>query len=205
MGWFKISVDRDTFSSFFAFGTDASSPYYGVLTDSDGVTLIAWNSVATVSGSTALAVGTWYHIAAVVNGTSGGNFLTYLNGAVNITSDGSTNPAAGAFIVGSDPDSEWLNGCAAAIKVWSTNLTAVEIQQEMQQYLPIRTANLNAFYPCLSVGDDEVDFSGNGNTLTVGGTLATEDGPPIPWVTGRHRVLIPASGAPVLRFILGTH
>jgi hypothetical protein len=56
-------------------------------------------------------------------------------------------------------------------------LTASEIQQELRAYVPVRTLNLNSWYPLLT----QTDVAHYGPAWTVGGALTTEDGPPIPW------------------------
>lgn len=196
MGWFKLSVDRNTYSALLSFGTNSSSPYYSILTDGSGTDLYVYNSSGLTTTGTSLTVGTWVHAALTVAGTGAGQVAFIRNGVATSTHAGSATPTAGIIVIGSTPsDNDWLNGCVAAVKIYSAVLTAAEIAKEMQQYLPVRTANLNGFYPMLSTSDDEVDFSGNGNNWTIGGTLATEDGPPIPWKTGRKRVITPASVA----------
>jgi hypothetical protein len=68
--------------------------------------------------------------------------------------------------------------------------------------MPQRTANLRAWYPLLK--PDQNDASGNGQTLS-GGTGATlDDGPPISWSTGRHRIVIPTAATPVSGTLAGT-
>jgi hypothetical protein len=98
--------------------------------------------------------------------------------------------------IGNDNDAEFLNGRAAAIKLYDAVLTPAEIVQEMRQYLPARTANNNGWYPLFTTNDDQTDFSGLGRDWTVGGTLATEDGPPIPWKSGQSKIYLPLSAAP---------
>jgi hypothetical protein len=51
----------------------------------------------------------------------------------------------------------------------------------MPYYQPIRTANINSVHPWLDTTDQTTDYSGLGNTLTIGGTLTTAQGPPIAW------------------------
>jgi hypothetical protein len=81
----------------------------------------------------------------------------------------------------------YLGGRVAAFKAWTAVLSLAEIQQEMWFQRPIRTANLLAWHPMLSTIDDEIDFSGNGRTMTVSGTQAVGEGPPIAWGPGRQR------------------
>lgn len=201
MGWFKISVDRNTYSTFFQYGNTASDRDYQAVTSSDGTTFHWWDGVSSGDGTTNLTVGQWYHIAETVSGTPGSaTFLLYVNSVLDATGGvGNTdNDAAGPILdVGNDPFfSDYFNGCAACIKVYGAVLTASEIAQEMRQYRPIRTANLSLWAPLLT-HTDVADYSGNGNGFTANGTLATEDGPPIAWSRGQQgRVYIPAGGEP---------
>jgi hypothetical protein len=82
--------------------------------------------------------------------------------------------------IGGYSGTEQFNGRVANLKIYSAALTANEIKAEMRQYLPVRTADLNAWTPLLT-HTDLSDYSGQGNGWTAAGTLATEDGPPIPW------------------------
>jgi Concanavalin A-like lectin/glucanases superfamily len=140
-----------------------------------------------VDGST-LTTGTWYHMA-LTSTTAGTNSTkAYLNGVL----DAQLTPSAGQAnselqFPGNVTAS--TNSRIASVKIWDSVLTATEIQQEMRQYLPVRTANLHGFWPLLSTGDDEIDFSGAAKTMTVNGTPTTVDGPPIPWKLGRRRVV----------------
>lgn len=152
-----------------------------------------------VGSTTIVAAGTWYHLAMIV--TSGGTKAIYVNGVAETltpSSDGA-NTATGMVLFdfdGADNGDEF-DGVLAAVKIWAgVQLTQAEIQQEMNQYLPNRTASLTGFYPLLSLSDDEIDFSGGARTLTVGGsghTLAA--GPPIAWKSGGRRMVIPTTAA----------
>lgn len=198
MGWFYFSADRNTIVNTLAFGQSSGGGYYQLYWDQtgSGSVLGTWNGAASSSGTTSLSLSTWYHLAMTVSGTAAGNFLVYLNGALEITAAGRDIPTAGKLWVGNDNDSEWLNGRVAAVKIYDAVLTAAEIAQEMRQIQPVRFANLNSWYPLWSTADDEIDYSGQGRTLTVGGTLAMEDGPPIPWKQGRRRLVLPAVASP---------
>jgi hypothetical protein len=189
MGWFKISVDRNDYSSFFNYGTGSTKKT--LQTNATGTALVTWDGMFEVATGQSLVAGTWAHVAMTFNGS---NLVPYVDAVAGGSGgSGSGNPGSPIEIFQSE-SSEWFNGCVAAVKIYSAVLTAAEIAQEMRQYLPVRTLNLNSFYPCLSVADDQVDFSGAGLTLTVGGTLATEDGPPIPWKSGSGRLVYVAAG-----------
>jgi len=102
----------------------------------------------------------------------------------------------------SSSTSEFLNGSMAAVKVWDAAMTEAELQLEAWTYMPQRTANLRAWYPLLK--PDPNDASGNGQTLSGGTGTTLDDGPPISWSTGRHRIVIPTASTPVSGTLAGT-
>lgn len=204
MFWARLESDRNTLQCAFYRSNDAADTYVYVGTDSDGVTMhLAASYQATSDGSTtgsALTVGTWYHICLTVSGSS---HIVYLNGAsdMTLTMDATSGFNNDLLTFGNVDDAEqgsgfYWNGQQAAIKVWDKALTGVEVLSEMRQYVPFRTTNLNVNWPCRNVGEQGTDYSGNGRNATVGGTLATADGPPIPWRASspRKRVYVPSAG-----------
>jgi hypothetical protein len=210
MGWFKISVDRNAFSCFYNFGHATNSlAVYTIETLADGTTLSFYDGDTTTNGS-ALTVGTWYHIATAVAGTGAGQALTYLNGVLDITAAGDVDPTADKLWVGNDIDVEFLNGCAAAIKIWNVALTGAEVAAEMWQYTPVRITNLNAWHPMLAANVAGLidDQSTNQRTWTQGGSLASESGPPIPWRRYKRKASFKsaaaAGAAPVLNDLAHT-
>jgi Concanavalin A-like lectin/glucanases superfamily len=175
LGWFYISVDRNDYSNFIQSGTNC---YLG--TTGDGTTL-SWYDGAGEDLGSGLTVGAWNHLAMVEASDSNGTTVEiYLNGALNITGTRSNAAAGTNMYLGTDDGGAWLNGRLTAVKMWSAALTAAEILAESRMYVPTRQANLWAFWPLRTAAETQ-DFSGNGRALTVGGTLTTEDGPPIPW------------------------
>lgn len=183
MGWVRIVTDRNAASSFFQIGAD-DNECYQVLTDSDGTTLQTWSdpdtgATGTPVNGTNLTAGTWYHLAMTVSGTSGSNFLTYLNGVLNITNTAYSITNSRLW-VGNSFATVWLNGRFAALKCWNAVLTATEILAESRQYAPVRTANLHSWHPLMAVAAVH-DHGPLGATWTAGGTLTTEEGPGIPW------------------------
>lgn len=198
MGWFYLSADRDANANLLAFGDSAGGGYVQAYVNQAGASnaLSLFDGAGTATGST-LSNTTWYHVALTCSGFSGGTERdVYLNGVLDCQLTGLSASAASAekIWVGNDNDTEFLNGRAAAVKIYDAVLTASQIVQEMRQILPASTVSLNAFYPLWGSGD-VTDYSANGRSWTVGGTLATEDGPPVPWKMGRRRqVYIPAVG-----------
>lgn len=74
------------------------------------------------------------------------------------------------------------DGSIGAVKVWQSALTAQQLANERMTYMP-RTADAYAVWPCVgnTLAQCYRDLSGNGRTLTSGGTPTIVDGPPIGW------------------------
>lgn len=197
MGWFYLTNSRTSGATetMLAFGDTLGVKFYQFY-DNNNLTFTLWNGLTDTVGSTFTAA-TWYHLAMTCAGTGAGQFLGYLNGVLNITAPGDTGPTASKIFIGNDSASEWWDGRFAAIKIYSAVLTAAEIANEMRQYIPIRTVNLNGFYPMsgATVTDFTTDYSGSANALTAAGTLTREDGPPIPWRQGRRKTIKKATSA----------
>jgi hypothetical protein len=139
-----------------------------------------------------LTLGSWYHFAVTVEGTGAGQVKTYVNGTLVLSSPGNPAITADRFSIGNDAHQEWLNGNAAAVKLYSAVLTGTEISAEMNRLAPVRTTNLNGYYPLQAVTSATNDFGGGNRTLTQGGTLATDaSGPPVQtgFTTARNTVL----------------
>lgn len=182
--WVCIDVDRNDYSFFYSLQGGANTIAFG--TGSDGTTTrVITNSHETACP--AFTVGTWYYTALVYTVTTGANNTAYTGAYTAATLTATT--AAGNDVV---DDSQTfylattgsLNGRLHNVKVWAAALTAAELEQERWSHLPQRTSNLWAWYPL--DGNNEVDYSGNGRTLTAAGTPTTAHGPSVSY------------GAPVL-------
>lgn len=185
--WGKISTDRNTWSSFCQVGSGSDGI---ILLGADGTTLGIWHTGNGHITGTNLTVGTWYHLALVTNGTS---HILYLNGVQDVSVTFNAGNWTQVWL-GTDGFGEPLNGVIAAVKAWNTNLTQAQVQTEMRQYAPMNFASLVGFWPSLP-GGRTVDYSTAGNTFTQNGTLADEEGPPIPWKIARTRYFLPTAAA----------
>lgn len=201
--WVKMAVDRGNTATV-VWQIDASA-------GSNRLRINAWNghdlTFQTDSGGWfanvghTLVVGEWTFIG--FSGTSNpGEARVAVRTAGNTTYVGGTSAQANVTFNANilrigcgSSTSEFINGSMAAVKVWDVAMSETELQQESWTYLPQRTANLRAFYPFLK--PDLNDASGNGQTLSGGSNTALDDGPPISWSTGRHRVVLPAAASPV--------
>lgn len=198
MAWGFISVDQAGHtSSYAAFGQTSGAFFYEIDAEHPASVNVLglWNGSSLVTGST-LPNSVWYHVAMVCDGTGAGNFRAYLNGVLDITHAGNASVTAQELTFGertSGTSGDGINGRLAAIKVYAGVLTAAEIANEMRYFMPVRTANLNTWLPCVDQASANwgKDVSGNGYNMTVAGTLAFEDGPPIAWRKTRIRYFIP--------------
>ena len=152
-------------------------------------------------GPLAVSANTWYRCALVVNGANATFYRAAAGSALGSASasDFTTPTTPNEFFLGDDRYDEYWNGRLAAVKVWTAALTQAEVEHELAQYVPARTANLIRFHPFVKA--ETTDYSGSGNTLSGGSGTSTEDGPPIPWRIISPTVIVPAAGA--LSAVLG--
>ncbi|MEV7011536.1 LamG-like jellyroll fold domain-containing protein [Streptosporangium sp. NPDC051022] len=194
--WVKITTDRNAYSTVWGLDDGSTLDYYILQTDADGTTILLLDDADNTFGSRALTVGTWYYVGVSVNGANG-TMVSRAAGDTSFTVSTWTTAAASTslqnFRLGDAIfTDEWLNGCLAAVKVWSgATLTQAELEAEAWTYQPRRTAGLQAWYPLTRA--ETTDYSGNGRTLSGGSGATTEDGPGIAWRQGRRRIHRPLS------------
>jgi Concanavalin A-like lectin/glucanases superfamily len=176
-GWFRKSVDTGAWATLFYYGQNPGSLSFYLGLGTGGTTVVLSDDATSYDGTTVPALGSWVHLAMVVAGTGAGQFVAYVNGVQEITAPGKASIVGEVIIVGQDPGNEPFNGSVAAIKIWAAALTPDEMKAEMWQYLPVRTAGLVSWHPFLL----QTDTDQYGASWTAGGTLTTEDGPPIVW------------------------
>lgn len=157
---------------------------HGWRTDSDGTTLrYRIDSVGWGAGI-ALTPGTWFFLAAAMNGGFGGTtWIGALGQPLVVQAITSSAPSIGvctALWVGSQAaGAGWVDGRVAALKMWDTPLSASEVDRERAFTAPQRVAGLTRWHPFnVASGLDE---SGRGNHLAGGVGASAEDGPPIPF------------------------
>jgi hypothetical protein len=181
--WFPANIPLDTAQCALNFGPTTpgdAQQYLGVLGQAGPTNklILYTTGQPTLVGTMSLSVNTWYHVAMAIAGTGASQVRGYLNGVQEMVGPGSGTPVGQKLLVAqSAPGGESFNGRVAALKIYSAVLTASEMQQELRAYVPVRTLNLNSWYPLLT----QTDVANYGPAWTVGGTLTTEDGPPIPW------------------------
>jgi hypothetical protein len=199
-GWAKLSSNRGgaAFQCLWGVDNGAADSLYAE-TNNDGVSLrLVWDN-ANVSSSVTLTVGTWYFVAFVASGATGTLYVRAASATSFTTvawSGASTNTNVANVKIGefAGLTTEWLDGCVSAVKMWTATLTQADLEQEMWSYMPVRTANLQGWWPLII--PETVDYSGNGATLSGGSGTTQEDGPGIPWrsaVVG-HQYVSDATG-----------
>lgn len=137
-------------------------------------------SFTNITGATNLATGVWYDICIIRSANN--SRILYLNGAqeCNYTTTLSGRPAVdrlgfGSFRgTGSTAAAMWVAG----YKEYNTNVALAVLRGERTQLLPRSYANLVACYP-MRPGQRTRDFYRNQYTLSEGGTLADQPGPPV--------------------------
>lgn len=181
MCWFYRVAGNGTtsYEALFSYGTSTHYSLY-VNNNASVGTFAVTEWTADYTGS-AISTAVWYHLAMTCAGTGASQLLGYMNGVLNITGNAASITGTTLQLnAGPSAGSEWISGRVQGVKVYSAVLTAAEIAQEMRSVRPVRTANLNGWYPFLSSAD-VIDYSGNGNNWTVAGTLTTEDNAPVAW------------------------
>lgn len=136
----------------------------------------------------ALLANTWYHVAQVVvpTSTTSRQIYGYVNGQLNVNvTDGDTSVTCTAICAGSSIFSGYaypLNGNARDVRVWTRQLSATDIVDEMRSQVPIHKPGLLLWLP---LNDSlAVDKSGN-NVMTVGSAVTTQGGFIAPFISNK--------------------
>ena len=177
-----ISLDSATAGQYCLFGKIIGNLY------------IDWaGSGSTQTAGPAATTGTWYRYAAVINGTAAtlytGTATSQLSVATQSANYVQPTGTLSWKLGGSTANSNNAAGELANVKIYNAALTQQEIEEEMWQYLPKRTANISRWYPL--VVNELNDWSGMGRTLTGGTGVTTTTGPPISWGGNSPLVYVP--------------
>lgn len=114
--------------------------------------------------STEFSTGTWYHLAAVYNGSQ---LRVYVNGELAATKDAVrtidlTNTWADGFQIGRSAGGRPLNGAISEARVWTKALTQAEINNGMCVVDPASDGLLAYWKFNESTGNTVTDISGHG-------------------------------------------
>ena len=179
-GWFRVRSVRAAQFQYFI-DLDDGNAYAVVGYEAAG----GWDfgtsaGAGSMSGPTTNA---WTFIACTLAGAGAGNFKVYhgaAGAALTVGSSAGASFTPTGMYIGNDFVDEWCNVDIAHVRVWDAVLTQAELEAERYTARPARFANLHLWSPLWSPSD-VADYSGNGRNWTVGGTLATVDGPPVAW------------------------
>lgn len=179
LAWVYLSVDRNASSTMWTHGSGSNG--HNIWTSADGTTL-AFDSAGGSFTAGSLTVGAWTKVAFTANGTTGTIYSAADGAALASTGTGTiptvtfTNIFIGAF--SNATSGFWLNGRIADFKVYTAVLTLSEMEAELAQYTPVRTANLLRYHPFHVA--ETTDYSGNGNDLSAGTGATTAADPTTP-------------------------
>jgi len=133
-----------------------------------------------ITSKTYFSTGQWYHVAAVYNGST--NSL-YVNGVLDNYTDAQaggvnlTDTYSGGFHIGFSAGGRLLNGYVSEARVWTTALTANQLQNNLC-YVDPTSKDLLAYWRF-----NAVDQNGNVTDLTGHGYTATA-AKPVAFVAG---------------------
>ncbi len=110
--------------------------------------------------STEFSTGTWYHLAAVYNGSQ---LRVYVNGELAATKDaGRTIDLSNGFHIGYSANGRLLDGAISEARVWTRALTQAEINNGMCVVDPASNGLLAYWKFNESTGNTVTDISGHG-------------------------------------------
>jgi hypothetical protein len=184
-GWFYLSVNRADFSTLARIHASSGSTTRLTLATNTGGLRPAVFTPGNTGGVLAVdsfSVGAWLWVAVTQSSTTAIIYTcTSAGGTLNSasgTSSGGAAPDGYTFGGRSSSDaSEWFNGRAAYVRLWSVVLNTTELAAERDSTVPVKTASLYADYP-LTVFTDLTDHSGNARNLTAGSTSTTTEADP---------------------------
>lgn len=168
----------------------------------DNVTSYIYQTVGggttTDIGDVAFTLPGWHHCAFVVDS---GSMKYYTNGILRktMTAGAGWDSRAAAIEMWIGDPGRYLDAAVSYAKAYDAALSLVEIQQEMQCGIPVKTQNLWGFWPFWSSSDLK-DYSGNGRDFT-GTSVTTGPNGPVPFSLPRETMLRFASAGAAARRI----
>ena len=195
--WCKLAQIRSAYQYWGLENAASNSSSYTLTGFSSGGTMEIVEDDSNNQFASQPTANNWFFWAFTM-GSGNGNFKGYWGyptTATLVTIAANDNPmTAAALTIGNDSYDEWMDAAWAHVKVWDAVLTAAELEAERWTIRPQRLANLHLWSPLWSTSDIN-DYSGNGRNWTAGGTLVTEDGPPLSWGAAPWVVPFVSTGA----------
>jgi Concanavalin A-like lectin/glucanases superfamily len=184
--WVKRRVDKNAFSTaLYLIGSTTPLEIF-LETETGGDVMHAFELPATESDITGptLTLDTWFFIGYIRTNTSRSLFYgTEAGGTLTKTTNSDTRTVTGALTgasIGQDPFTEGFNGDIVWVRLWDAVISDADMDAEWRSATLVRTANRRAEWRLTSAATATTDSSGNGFTLTVGGTLADGTTNPTP-------------------------
>lgn len=177
-----------TLMCWFYTGSATPANYRDIVTVDPNIYMQLFSDGATIDFGTAnhdhtgsvLATNTWYHLTQVVvpTSTTAREIYGYINGQLNVNvADADTSVTFTSICIGNSVFSAYafpVNGSIKDVRIWTRQLSAVEINDEMSSSIPIHRPALYLWAP-LDDNSHE-DKSGNNNILTVGSAVTLAPG-----------------------------
>ena len=174
--WFKWDGDASTTKTIMVNGHEGNGGY-SLRLNTDSTIYILFGGVGYVYSNQAINPNEWVHVA--ISSNTSNLWSIYINGNLANTGTQAANPPYSwyGFNVGADQGGTTVfDGLIDDVRVWETEKTQAEIQQDMYNCLIGNEPDLVAFYSFQSGGDD---LTINGNDL-----VPTNYGLNSPWGPG---------------------
>jgi hypothetical protein len=183
-GFATLTTDTNAVSVLWVLA-DSSTPTGAIQisTTADGTSLWYQESGSADVSIGTLTVGTPFFWGVTRTGTAVKLFLRNLTSATMtpISHTASDNVTTGFMAVSFDVVP--FVGTMSGVKVWGAALTDAEMDRESRSIAPVRSANLNGWWPMVhsTLADCIKDYSGNARDWTATGTPTIGQGQPVPW------------------------
>lgn len=196
-GWIKRKVDTGAFATALYYEGGGQHEVF-IETDTGGDVLTAAETKPgpeiDLTGPT-LTNNVWVFVLSTRTNTSRTLYWgTEAGGTLSTATDSSTRTVTSTGIdniwIGNDPFTEPFNGEVSLVRLFPSSFSAAEADAEWRSLTPVKPG-VRCDYRLASAATATTDSSGNGFTLTVGGTLADGGADPVPPVAGTKLILIP--------------
>lgn len=154
--------------------TSAIGVYFQLSLTSSGK--IQFYNQSFASDARALSVDTWYHLAVVHTGGTGGTTVIYIDGSgvsFNNNNTGDLNSTS-TLAIGrlNSTYGQYMNGLIDEVGVWTTALSASNISTIYNSGVPGDISSLSPYY-YYRMGDGIGDVNSSSGTPANGGTIGT--------------------------------